>query len=136
MSCAFGAAVALKVGSSNPLSVQDVEVTGEGLAFQSEQSAARGGAANAEGRERCWCRQRLHEFARRSRRAQNPRGVGYGRFFDWGIGSIAAAVGHLVFAEPNVRVKRATTGGRQAWAGENAPRTAGPGLAACRWRSA
>ena len=37
---------------------------------------------------------------------------------------------------PNVRVKRATTAGRQARAGENVPRTAGPGLVACRWRSA
>ena len=37
---------------------------------------------------------------------------------------------------PNVRAKRATTAGRQAWAGENVPRTARPGLVACRWRSA
>jgi hypothetical protein len=37
---------------------------------------------------------------------------------------------------PNVRAKRATTAGRQARAGENVPRTARPGLAACRWRSA
>ena len=37
---------------------------------------------------------------------------------------------------PNVRVKRATTAGRQARAGENVPRTARPGLVACRWRSA
>ena len=37
---------------------------------------------------------------------------------------------------PNVRAKRATTAGRQARAGENVPRTAGPGLVACRWRSA
>jgi hypothetical protein len=39
-------------------------------------------------------------------------------------------------ALPNVRAKRATTAGRQARAGENVPRTTGPGLAACRWRSA
>jgi hypothetical protein len=37
---------------------------------------------------------------------------------------------------PNVRAKRATTEGRQARAGENVPRTARPGLVACRWRSA
>ena len=40
------------------------------------------------------------------------------------------------FVPPNVRVKRATTAGRQARAGENVPCTAGPGLVACRWRSA
>ena len=33
-------------------------------------------------------------------------------------------------------IKRATTAGRQARAGENVPRTARPGLVACRWRSA
>ena len=37
---------------------------------------------------------------------------------------------------PNVRAKRATTAGRQARAGKNVHRTAGPGLVACRWRSA
>ena len=37
---------------------------------------------------------------------------------------------------PNVRAKRATTAGRQARAGENVPRTARPGLVACRWGSA
>ena len=37
---------------------------------------------------------------------------------------------------PNVRAKRVTTAGRQARAGENVPRTARPGLVACRWRSA
>ena len=41
---------------------------------------------------------------------------------------------HVVL--PNVRAKRATTAGRQARAGENVPRTARPGLVACRWRSA
>ena len=42
----------------------------------------------------------------------------------------------LVADGPNVRAKRATTAGRQARAGENVPRTARPGLVACRWRSA
>ena len=37
---------------------------------------------------------------------------------------------------PNVRAKRATTAGRQARAGDNVQRTTGPGLVACRWRSA
>ena len=37
---------------------------------------------------------------------------------------------------PNVRAKRAATAGRQARAGEDVPRTARPGLVACRWRSA
>jgi hypothetical protein len=43
---------------------------------------------------------------------------------------------HCIFRMPNVRAKRATTAGRQARAGENVQRTAGPGLVACRWRSA
>ena len=42
----------------------------------------------------------------------------------------------VAFLMPNVRAKRATTAGRQARAGENVPRTARPGLVACRWRSA
>jgi hypothetical protein len=42
----------------------------------------------------------------------------------------------LMHHKPNVRAKRATTAGRQARAGENVPRTTGPGLVACRWRSA
>ena len=37
---------------------------------------------------------------------------------------------------PNVRAKRATTAGRQARAGKNVQSTTGPGLVACRWRSA
>ena len=41
-----------------------------------------------------------------------------------------------IFQRPNVRAKRATAAGRQARAGENVPRTARPGLVACRWRSA
>ena len=36
----------------------------------------------------------------------------------------------------NVRAKRAATAGRQARAGENGRSTTGPGLVACRWRSA
>ena len=44
--------------------------------------------------------------------------------------------GEGVPVTPNVRAKRATTAGRQARAGENVPRTARPGLVACRWRSA
>ena len=44
--------------------------------------------------------------------------------------------GTAVFLKPNVRAKRAATAGRQARAGENVPRTARPGLVACRWRSA
>ena len=45
----------------------------------------------------------------------------------------AAAV---VIARPNVRAKLAPTVGRQARTGENVPRTARPGLVACRWGSA
>ena len=41
-----------------------------------------------------------------------------------------------VLVRPNVRAKRATAAGRQARAGENVPRTTGPGLVACRWCSA
>ena len=37
---------------------------------------------------------------------------------------------------PNVRVKPVPTVGRQARTGENVPRTASPGLVACRWGSA
>ena len=44
--------------------------------------------------------------------------------------------GEVGVVKPNVRAKRATTAGRQARAGENVPRTASPGLVACRWRSA
>ena len=54
-------------------------------------------------------------------------------------GSVAGARGGGTAearARPNVRAKRATTAGRQARAGENVPRTARPGLVACRWRSA
>jgi len=47
-----------------------------------------------------------------------------------------ASKAFIFFARPNVRVKRATTAGRQARGGENVPRTAGPGLVACRRRSA
>ena len=48
----------------------------------------------------------------------------------------AVKVEHGAFVWPNVRAKRAPTAGRQARAGENVPRTTGPGLVACRWRSA
>jgi hypothetical protein len=44
--------------------------------------------------------------------------------------------GEVQFVLPNVRAKRATTAGRQARAGENVRSTTGPGLVACRWRSA
>ena len=44
--------------------------------------------------------------------------------------------GRVANVRPNVRAKRATTAGRQARSGENVPRTARPGLVACRWRSA
>ena len=40
------------------------------------------------------------------------------------------------FVKPNVRAKRAPTAGRQARAADNVHRTCGPGLVACRWRSA
>jgi hypothetical protein len=42
----------------------------------------------------------------------------------------------MQFVLPNVRAKRAATVGRQARAGENVQRTTGPGLVACRRRSA
>jgi len=45
-------------------------------------------------------------------------------------------VKRMSLVRPNVRAKRATTAGRQARGGENVPRTTGPGLVACRWRSA
>ena len=38
-------------------------------------------------------------------------------------------------AGPNVRVEAGPTARRQARAGENVPRTTGPGLVACRWAS-
>ena len=47
-----------------------------------------------------------------------------------------AGMAQVLVVLPNVRAKRATTAGRQARAGENVPRTARPGLVACRWRSA
>ena len=50
--------------------------------------------------------------------------------------SEAEDVGPPALPAPNVRAKLATTAGRQARAGENVPRTARPGLVACRWRSA
>ena len=47
-----------------------------------------------------------------------------------------SAAGSVFLCLPNVRAKRSPTAGRQARAGENVPRTARPGLVACRWRSA
>jgi len=49
---------------------------------------------------------------------------------------LAAMAGKGGCETPNVRAKRATTAGRQARAGENVLGTTGPGLVACRWRSA
>ena len=49
---------------------------------------------------------------------------------------LAGGVPQVVPVRPNVRAKRATTAGRQARPQENVPRTARPGLVACRWRSA
>ena len=46
------------------------------------------------------------------------------------------ALHRLAPVRPNVRVKRATTAGRQARSGDNVPRTGRPGLVACRRRSA
>jgi len=51
-------------------------------------------------------------------------------------GEERVSVGAFVVVEPNVRGKPAPTVGRQARAGENVPRTAGPGLVARRWGSA
>ena len=56
------------------------------------------------------------------------------RSMDWLFREVGIA--QVVVVLPNVRAKRATTAGRQARAGENVPRTARPGLVACRWRSA
>ena len=50
--------------------------------------------------------------------------------------ALSADTPQAQYVLPNVRAKRATTAGRQARAGENVPRTARPGLLACRWRSA
>ena len=50
--------------------------------------------------------------------------------------AVAACESYDRSKTPNVRAKRATTAGRQARAGENVPRTARPGLVACRCRSA
>ena len=61
-------------------------------------------------------------------------GLGFQRRLRIVEGSVAD--GCMVCVVPNVRAKRATTAGRQARAGENVPRTARPGLVACRWRSA
>jgi hypothetical protein len=42
---------------------------------------------------------------------------------------------HPSLRTPDVRAEWAPAAGRQARAGENAPRTGRPGLMACRWRS-
>ena len=55
---------------------------------------------------------------------------------DNALDRLVRALAKVRFAWPNVRAKRATTAGRQARAGENVLRTTGPGLVACRWRSA
>ena len=47
----------------------------------------------------------------------------------WGGGTEAIGM------RPNVRANRETTAGHQARTGENVPRTARPGLVACRWAS-
>ena len=63
----------------------------------------------------------------------------YGEATIRGIVDLAVLAGgapQTVLVRPNVRAKRATTAGRQARAGDNVPRTARPGLVACRWRSA
>ena len=52
----------------------------------------------------------------------------------WLFFGVGAPTAFLV--RPNVRAKRTTTAGRQARAGENVRSTTGPGLVACRWRSA
>mgnify|MGYP000229230090 CR=1 FL=1 len=52
------------------------------------------------------------------------------------LGFHCTEVRNAEFVRPNVRAKRSAAAGRQARAGENVPRTAGPGLVACRWRSA
>ena len=43
--------------------------------------------------------------------------------------------GEPAWMTPNVRAEAGPTAGRQARAGENVPRTARPGLVACRWAS-
>jgi hypothetical protein len=47
----------------------------------------------------------------------------------------SVGVVRMLLVLPNVRANRETTAGRQARAGENVPRTTGPGLVACRWLS-
>ena len=51
-------------------------------------------------------------------------------------GALSADTPQAQYVLPNVRAKRATTVGRQARGGENVRITTGPGLVACRWRSA
>ena len=47
----------------------------------------------------------------------------------------SSSTAKVEFMTPNVRVEAGPTARRQARAGENVPRTTGPGLAACRWAS-
>ena len=49
-----------------------------------------------------------------------------------GVASTLAGLHAGRFARPNVRAETGPTAGRQARAGENVPRTARPGLVACR----
>ena len=81
--------------------------------------------------EICWFGHfdQSEELAIKSTRARLAT-CGYGQ-----LNVINAVNGHRGNS-PNVRAKRATTAGRQARAGENVPRTARPGVVACRWRSA
>ncbi|MGS0753656.1 hypothetical protein ACVBEH_02155 [Roseateles sp. GG27B] len=51
-------------------------------------------------------------------------------------GTIFHVMAEMCLVRNNVIAKRSTAAGRQARAGENVPRTTGPGLVACRWRSA
>ena len=116
--------------------------------------------ANANGRERCPSRKvflRATDFASILVASLRCHGYGAGRPTepqgdlylaspsDCGLRSEALTcsvpearrwLARSLVVRPNVRAKRATTAGRQARAGENVPRTARPGLVACRWRSA
>ena len=50
-------------------------------------------------------------------------------------GALSAEQPLTCFLMSNVRVEAGPTASRQARAGENVPRTTGPGLVACRWAS-
>ena len=51
------------------------------------------------------------------------------------MAALGRDVRQVLLCAPNVRANRSPTAGRQARAGENVPRTARPGLVACRWCS-